>query len=344
MRVLLDDLDFWFHDLCSCLQDCFGTLLLRHGQDPVAVMGAAWEFHHAPGPVATEEFYHPAPRPTLGDNLMPHHPVRATWREQEDVESSWQDIRASIIDGRPAIAAVDNFHMPIRPAYGDVHAAHLMVVWGFDDEAGEVYVLESTPPQYSGPVSLADFQRARSSANDSRPDTRDYFFAGAGIRGRWIDVTVDGAFPAVEREWVADVVTANARGFAEPAPGPGWSGLTGLTTWLEGVCDRADDIEDAGVALAELYTAGWAAQSAAALHADFLRDMGNRFGCDPLVHAGRQVDRLANQWTPLRILGAHGSTTGHRHTDQLRDRVRRFTAGHRDAVARLEAAAAALVK
>ncbi|MEV0681656.1 BtrH N-terminal domain-containing protein [Actinosynnema sp. NPDC050436] len=344
MRVLLDDVRFWFHDLCSCLQDCFGTLLLRQGRDPVEVLGAAWEFHHAPGPVAAEEFYYPAPRPTLGENLLPHHPVRAVWHEPQDVESSWQDIRASIIDGRPAIVAVDNFHMPIRPAYGDVHAAHLMVVWGFDDEADEVYLLESTPPQYSGPVALADFRRARSSANDSRPDTRDYFFAGSGIRGRWIEVTVTGPFPELDRERAAEIVTANARGFTDPDPDAGWSGLAGLTSWLADVCDRAEDAEKAGPALAELYTAGWAAQSAAALHADFLRGAGKRFDCDPLAQVGRQVDRLANHWTPLRILGAHGSTAGVAVADQLRDRVRRFTADHREAVQRLEAAAAALVK
>ena len=339
MRVLLDDMDFWFHELCSCLQDCFGTLLQRRTADQVATMGAAWWFYHDAAQVRTEEFYYPARRPTLGENLLPFHQVHAQWRTPADVESGWQDIRASIIDGRPAIVAVDNFHMPIRPAFGDVHSAHLMVVWGFDDEAKEVYLLESTPPQYAGPVPLEDFTRARSSGNESRPDTRDYFFTDSSIRGRWIDVTV-GDFPAIDREWVAEVVTTNVRGFTEP--GADRAGLTGLERWLTGVCERAAGGD--GAALSELYTVGWAAQSTAALHADFLREMGIRFDCDPLRYAGRSVDRLASQWTPLRILGAHGSTNGVSYAEQLWERSQRFVADHQDAVRQLATAAVALLR
>lgn len=336
-------MEFWFHELCSCLQDCFGTLLRHQGQNPMNALGASWWFYHDMEPVRGEEFYYPAPRPSLGENLMPFHQVRAEWREPADVESGWQDIRASILDGRPAIVAVDNFHMPIRPAFGDVHAAHLMVVWGFDDEAREVYLLESTPPQYTGPVGLEDFMRARASVNESRPHTRDYFFADSSIRGRWIDVTM-GEFPVVDREWVAQVVTANTRGFTAPGTGPGWAGLTGLESWLTRVCERAANVDEAGTALAELYTVGWAAQAATALHGDFLREVGNRFGCDALVYAGRSVDRLASQWTPLRILGAHGSAGGQSVAEQLWERSLRFVADHRNAVRQLESAATALLR
>ncbi|MFG2049504.1 BtrH N-terminal domain-containing protein [Micromonospora sp. NPDC048935] len=333
MKLLLKDLPFWFHDLGNCLHDCFGTLLLRQGFDPVEALGAGWEFHHDPAQVRGEEYYHPAPRPTLGENLFPFHPVRARWQEPADAQEAWAGIRASIQDGRPVLAAVDNFYMPIRPAFGDVHAAHLVVVWGFDDEAREVYLLEATPPLFSGPLAFDDFLRARGSANEARPNTRDYFFAGPRIRHRWIDVEFTGPAPEVTAAWVGEVVAHNVRGWLEPGD-PGRGGLAGLRHWLADVAGR----DDRAGALAELYSVGWAAQAAAALHADFLRATGNRLRCDALVHAGRQVDRLAHQWTGLRIFGAHGSTTGDRYAAELSRRTRLLLADHEDVLEQLTAA------
>jgi Butirosin biosynthesis protein H, N-terminal len=335
VSVTVGPLSHWFHDLCSCLHDCLGTILLHNGRDPVQVMGASWEFFHAPEDVRCEEFYHPAPRPTLGESMMPFHPVSTAWHASEDAESAWAAMRDVVSAGRPVIAAVDNFHMPIRPAFGDVHAAHLMVVSGFDDDRGEVHVLESTPPTYHGPVPLRDFLLARSSTNEARPDTRDYFFAGTEIRNRWLEVTVDGPDPAPTREWVARVVATNVEGFRAPAQARGRAGLAGLAGYLHDICERAGGT-DGRAALDELYTVGWQMQAATALHADFLRAAGRALGWDELVEAGRHVDRLANDWTPLRILGAHGGARGIDVHARLRRRVPLFVADHERTLERME--------
>jgi hypothetical protein len=335
VRATVDGLSYWFHDLCSCLQDCFGTLLLHRGLDPVTVLGAGWSFFHAADQVRDEEYYYPAARDTLGADLAPFHPVRAVWRQPADEESGWADVRAAILDNRPAIVATDNFYMPNRPAFGDVHAAHLVVVWGFDDEAGEVYILESTPPAYTGPVPLADFLDARGSANRSRPGTRDYFFSGLRIDHRWIDVHLDGQGPEPTVEWLAHVLSTNVAEFLEPA-GRAAGGLAGLTRWLDDTLERIAG-DSPAPALGELYRVGWAAQSAAALHADFLRLLGNRFDRDAVVHAGRMVDRIASDWTAIRVLGAHGSTGGERFLGELRSRARRLVGDHEQALERLAA-------
>ncbi|MFI5836649.1 BtrH N-terminal domain-containing protein [Micromonospora sp. NPDC051300] len=346
MRVLLDEPPFWFHDLGNCLHDCLAVLLLARGFDPVEALGAVWQFHHDPAQVRGEEFYHPTPRPTLGETMFPFHPVRARWRHPADGAAGWDGLRQSLREGRLAIAAVDNFHMPIRPAFGDVHAAHLVVVWGYDDDTGEAYVLEPTPPLYRGPIPIADFLRARGSGNEARPETRDYFFAGPRIAHRWIDVEFTGPPPVTDAPWTAAVIRSNVDEFRDPTSSPaGRGGLDGLRHWLGDIRDRAHggNAEVAAGALGELYGVGWAAQGAAALHADFLRAAGRRLGRDELVQAGRQVDRLANEWTALRVFGAHGSTGALRVADQLGPRSRRLLAGVEEALDRLDATAAALV-
>lgn len=320
MKVDLGPLPFWFHDLCSCLQDCFGTLLRARDHDPVEVLGAAWGFFHDQRQVRTEEFYYPAPRATLGEDLAPFHPLRATWIDAADPDEAWDLMRKTLVDGRPLIAAVDNFHLPNRPAYGDVHAAHLVVVSGFDDDAEVVDLVESTPPTYRGPIPQETFLRSIGSRNEARAGTRDFFFAGSEIGCRWIDVELGEPFPEPTAAWLGEVIAENLRGFAEPPDCGRRAGLAGLRWYLADVLERADS--GGGHLLGELYTVGWAAQSVAALHADFLRRNATAFGWSEGLEAASMVDRLANLWTPLRIFAAHASTNGIDVGDRLRSRAR----------------------
>jgi hypothetical protein len=336
MKVDLGPLPFYFHDLCSCLQDCFGTLLLAGGHDPVEVLGAAWEFSHDPAQVRPEEFYYPAPRATLGENIAPFHPLRATWVEASGPDEAWELMRKTLEDGRPLIAAVDNFHMPNRPAHGDVHAAHLAVVSGFDDDADVVDILESTPPTYRDPIPRESFLRAIGSRNESRSGTRDYFFAGAQMGCRWIDVELGDPFPEPTPAWVREVIAANLRGFAEPSDPDRRIGVGGLRWYLDDV--RARAAAEGSQMLGELYTVGWAAQSAAALHADFVRQSATVFGWSEGLEAARMVERVANLWTPLRIFAAHASTNGIDVDDRLPQRMRDLVEQYELALAELAVA------
>lgn len=332
MRVKIEPLQFWFHDLCSCLQDCFAILLIHKGHDPIVTMGASWEFFHSDKYVRNEEFYYPSPRGSLDKDLFPFHPVQATWRSSDDAYAAWEQIRSVLIEGRPVIAVEDNFYMPNRPAFGDVHAAHLVVVTGFDDEAEEVFILEPTPPLYDAAIPLRDFIRARQSVNEMRPNTRDFFFAGVGIDNRWIDVTIDPVFPEPDCDWVRKVLSANLERFHSGSRGSqAQVGIDGLAAYLDDIHERSAGPEGAA-ALCELYTVGWASQSATALHADFLRKMGRALEWDALSEAGRHVDQLANDWTALRLLGAHGGTRGRDVRDQIKRRSPKFVEDHRRAL------------
>lgn len=326
MKVVLSPISYWFHDLCSCLQDCIATVLLYHQHDPIMTMGAAWEFYYAQAEVSREEFYHPLPRPTLAASMMPFHPIRSTWHRSDDPHAAWQDMKAVIAQGRPVIAAVDNFYMPIRPAYGDVHAAHLMVVFGFDDATDEAYILESTPPQFQGPLPVKQFLTARNSDNPIVGE-RDFFFTGTPINNRWLDLEPRAPFPELTRDWVHEVISTNLSRFHAPAAGAAWVGMEGLTSYLHSICERATG-PDAGEALQEIYTVGWTAQSSAALHADFLMQAGRKLDWPRLTEVGRHVERIANEWTVLRMLGAHGFSRPSEVAERLRRRTVRFLAEH----------------
>ena len=334
MNVVLSPMSFWFHDLCSCLHDCIATVLIYHDQDPTLTLGASWEFYYSPADVRREEFYHPLPRPTLAESMMPFHPVRSSWHASDDSDAAWSDVKALAADGQPVIVAVDNFYVPFRPAYGDVHAAHLIVLFGFDDATDEVYVLDSTPPTKRGPMPVREFLRARNSDNPVSGE-RDFFFAGAPIANRWLQLEIGTPFPALTREWVTEVIATNLRRFREPDASPGWAGMAGLTHYLHSICARALG-PDAGNALQELYTVGWTAQGSTALHADFLMLAGRRLGWDRLVEVGRHVDQLANEWTALRMFGAHGFTRPDEVAERLRRRTVRFLSNYEQTLQLLE--------
>jgi len=302
---------FWFHDHASCLQDCIGTVLLYHGKDPVLTLGASWEFHYRAEDFSHEEFYYPAPRPTLAESMMPFHPVRSTWHRSDDAAAAWMAVKQVVADGQPVIVADDNYYLPFRPAFGDIHAAHLVVTYGFDEEADEVYLLDSTPPVFQGAIAVRDFLAARSSTVP-REGEQDFFFSGTPIANRWLHLEVGAGFPELTREWVSEVVAANVRGFRETretASGAALSGLAGLGRYLRGVCERAAGAEG-GRALEELHLVAYAYQAEVSLHADFLMEAGRRLGWYELAEVGRQVGFLAGSWTALRMLGGHGFAEG----------------------------------
>ena len=333
-RTVLAPLSFWFHDLGSCLHDCLGTVLLYYGKDPALTLGAAWEFYHSPRDFSREEFYYPLPRPTLAESMMPFHPVRSTWHRSDDAAAAWAAVKEVVGNGQPVIVADDNFYLPFRPAFGDVHSAHLLVMYGFDEAADEVYVLDSVPPAFQGAIAVRDFLAARRSTT-AREGDRDFFFAGTPIANRWLYLEVGADFPELTRDWVSEVVATNLRRFRETVPGEAFSGLAGLGRYLRGICERAAGAAG-GRALEELHGVAYACQGAVALHADFLMAAGRRLGWYELAEVGRQVDFLAGSWTGLRMLASHGFAEGLDVVDRVARRAAQLVLEQERVLDRLE--------
>ncbi len=317
----------WYRDPVSCLQATLATVLLKHGADPVWMLGRGFEFLYKPGDVRPEEFYYPCRYP--GDPLRslaaPHHAMSSAWHNHPEAEpddlAALTELADEVAARRFPIAAVDNFYLPFRPAYHDVHAAHLLVVCGVDVARDRVYVSDAMPPAFKGPIAISDFLRSWSSVNPQ--DSRDVFFSSASIGRRRLDTFIDEPVPPLGPDQLSQALHANlARLHAEDDPA-GWGGLAGLDRYLDHLIGRARTGERS--ALAELYPLGWGLQAQAYLHAELLRSSGVCWDIPELREAARTVFSVSCAWTGLRMTGAHRQAEPvaavpdlSRHADRLR--------------------------
>jgi hypothetical protein len=333
MRVELPGIGHWRHDLAGCLHSVMAVLLRQRGADPLAVLGAGWGFALDPDDVRREEYYLPHRRGSLLAGLAPYHPVSSRWHSPTGPDAGWQEVRARVAAGEPVAVAVDNFHLPFRPAYRDVHTNHLVTVYGFDDERGEVLVADPVPPRFQGPITLAELRAARDSANPVRHD-RDMFFTDNPIGNRWLEVSLDGDLPPFDRDLVRRVVAGNAAAFREPADAD--SGLAGQSRFLartaDGLAAGRQDAVDTGFVVAAPVLA------VTAVHADWLAAAARRDGNARLREAARAVDRVAHHWTAVRILVATARSDPRAAAEPLRRRARRLTGDHERALALLDRA------
>lgn len=297
--------DLWYRDLISCLQSTFGAVLARQGADPLSVLGAGWRFLHLPGDVRSEEFYYPCPADESGDTdlgaaLAPYHAVHSRWWQPADEDDLWREVRATLAEDRLVVAAVDNFHLPFRPAYGDVHAAHLVVIYGLDETRGIVYVSDAMPPAFQGAVPIKEFLSSWGSTNPA--DVQDAFFSDSRIDRRCLDIRLDAQPEPLTPGLLGGFLRSNVEDFTTAAKMR--SGLAGFDEFATELLDRCR-AADAG-ALRELYPFGWSMQAQASLHGELLRQCGRQWGDPALAAAGRAVEAVAHMWTGLRFTGAHG--------------------------------------
>jgi len=312
----------FYRDPISCLQSTLGTLVIEHGHDPLEALGAGWEFRYLPGQVRTEEFYYPCRYPDdLARSVAPHHPIRSAWHTAPGDEPL-AVLADTIAAGGLPIAAVDNYHLPFRPAYHDVHAAHLVVVYGVDPGRGLVLVSDAMPPEYSGPIRAEDFLAAWDSANPT--DEQDAFFSDAPIARRYLNVEIGVPYPALDQAGLAAAVRANLAGFAAAAD-DAWCGLAGVARYAALVRDAARDGD--GRLVREVYPFGWGMQAQSCLHGELLRRQGERWRLPALREAGRRVEAVGYAWTGLRVTAAHtwpdpgaAAPSLARHATRLNDR------------------------
>jgi hypothetical protein len=306
----------FYRDPVSCLQSTFGAVLAHHGHDPLATLGAHWEFRFAPGDVRPEEFYLPCRFDgDVAHSLAPGHPLHSRWAVP-DADDPLAELAGLIADGVLPIAAVDNYHLPFRPAYHDVHAAHLVLVYGVDVTRGLVLVSDTMPPAFAGPIRVEDFLNAWGSPNPA--DDQDAFFSDAGIGRRYLVLDVGEPWPADDPATLAAAVRDNLAGLraaadAEPAH---WTGLAGLRRYVDTTVDAAR--AGSSDPLRELYTFGWSQQAGCALHGELLRSRGHRWGLPALREAGRAVEAAAHTWSGLRVTAAHGWPEPEAAADDLR--------------------------
>jgi hypothetical protein len=333
----------WYRDPVSCLQSTLATLLIDAGAEPLSALGLAWEFRYIPGDVRPEEFYWAARHPgDLARSVLPYHDVRSQWQPLS-ADDPVAEIEAALARGRLPVIAVDNYYLPFRPAYHDLHCAHLIVVSDVDRRGGAVQVSDAMPPAYQGPLSIADLRL--SAGSDTPADLQDRFFSGGRTGGRWLDVQLAPPYPDLTPERLADVLAQNLRGFAgtgsaASSPAGHWTGTGGLEKFgdLLATAAAADDRALAG----EIYTYGWGPQAQAALHGELLRRCGAAWGRPGLAEAGRRVEQVAHRWSGVRVSAAHSSYGSPAARSSLARHVRVLAGAYQEALAALEHARAEL--
>jgi hypothetical protein len=307
----------WYRDPLSCLQSTLASVLLHAGAEPLPVLGLAWEFLFKPGEVRREEFAYPCRfEGDVARSLAPYHPIRSSWWSPAPDDEPLAELARRIESGELPIAAVDNFHLPFRPAFHDVHAAHLVVVYAIDRRRHEVRVSDATPPAFQGAIPAVDFLASWSSANPA--DAEDAFFSDSQIGRRCLSVEIEGPLPPLGAELLRTALEANLARFAAS----GLAGLRGYVDYLEEGA-RAGERRP----LEELYPFGWGMQAQAFLHGELLRETGSSWSRPELAEAGRAVAEVASAWTGLRMTGAHALAAPaaaaadlRRHGDRLRRR------------------------
>ncbi len=212
----------WYRDPISCLQSTFASVLDRAGVNPLVALGAGWGVPVRPGRRTVGGVLLPLPlRGRPRPQPLPHHDVSSSWWCPADPDDPLREIREAMTEGRLVIAAVDNFHLPFRPAFGDVHAAHLLVVYGLDERRGLVHVSDAMPPAFQGPIPLDDFLNSWGSANPQ--DHQDAFFSDSEISRRCLSVSVGslgGAAPTPDPSSSRAGCGATWSGSTTPAGSP----------------------------------------------------------------------------------------------------------------------------
>lgn len=337
MKVELDNIGHWRHDLTGCLHVTMAVLLGFLGHDPLEILGAGWGFHYDPGELRREEYYFPCGGRSLLSALAPHHPVSSTWYQPADAATGWQQVRAVVAAGRPVAVAADNYELPFRPAYQDVHTNHMITVFGFDDERGQVLVTDPVPPRFTGAIPIDTLIAARDSTNPVHGN-RDLFFTGNPIANRWLTIDAEPTMPGFDRDFVRGVIGRNAAEFRRPddASGP-CHGLAGEWRFLATMADRLaagdETVADEGFVVAG------PALAVAGLHADWLAMAARRLDWPRMAEAARSVDRVAHHWSAFRISVATARTDPAAAAAPLRARARALVADHERALALLCAAA-----
>ncbi|MEO6700613.1 MAG: BtrH N-terminal domain-containing protein [Jatrophihabitantaceae bacterium] len=292
----------WYRDAVSCLHATIATVLAQHGHDPLEVLGTGWSFYHRPDDLPFEEFYWPVPdEDNLGHCLAPHHQLDISWHACSAPDRALSELAELLRQGLLPIAAVDNYHLPFRPAYHDVHAAHLIVVYGVDEYRDLVLVADPAPPGFNGPLANEAFLAATSSSNPA--DEQDAFFSETEIAGRFLVVRPDARLSALSPAEFGKALQANLDRFHDPAGAQQWSGLAGLRRYLDAI-ERAATIGDCQQ-VRRIYPFGWGVQAAAAVHGELLRTRGGQWRVPELIEAGRAVERVAHLWTGIRVSAAH---------------------------------------
>lgn len=291
----------WYRDSCSCAQTTIATLALMKRMDPLDLLGRSLTFRVDSVSISHEEYYAPSDpmRGPLGE-ITPHTEISSSWNYGENVT----DLEAAVERG-PIILAVDNYYLPFRPAYLDVHAAHLVVVTKVKTEGGgtSFYVSDAQPPSFQGWVPAETLYEAWDSANPA--DDQDEFFSSTPVKRRYltVDLAEHRVLDLADCLHFIDLTAHHLQTGVDISGGNQWVGIKGLAQYRH-LFDRS---EEQLSRCKDLYILGWWHQAQARLHAELLERFASR-GATELALPILAANGIATSWTNVRLAGAHANS------------------------------------
>ncbi len=298
MKRILDNVPLVRCELDTCLFAVTASLLRHQCWNDVMSLGADWSFNYPVGGIARSEYYLPVRSGSLMETMLSGQGVTSTWRTTGEASQGWSDLRAAIFSGQPTAIAVDNYYLPFRPAYGDVHSNHLILVYGIDDECDVAYVLDATPPAFKGPIPAAYLRQARASRNPDDGD-RDFFFSRSAIAHGQLDVTFPAEPWAPTQDAIRGAVRRNIDGLLGGSQSEVWlSGVSGIFQ-LAGLVEQS-----AGEHYEDIFIVSGAVLASRGRHAMFLRHAAVLLDKADLSGVARAVEAIAHQWAAVRILAS----------------------------------------
>ena len=297
MKHIIEDLELIRFELDTCLLSSFASVLRHQGLDDTTLLGTTWEFNFPLKNIRNEEYYLPITRSSLAETLVPDAKLKSAWKTATTDQAGWEMLREEILAGFPAPIAVDNFHLPFRPAYHDVHSKHLIIAYGFDEAAGNAYVLDATPPSFNGTVSIEDLQRARGSINP-KEGQRDHFFTNSNVSFAMLKIRATGkpASTSIQKILV-NCVRRSMTGMKTTDSSPSY--LIGL----EGIRQLAERSETSPLEVAQdifIYAGTLMAQRARL--SIFLARVGEELASKGIIALSEEIQKIAYRWGTIRIL------------------------------------------
>jgi hypothetical protein len=329
MERILHNVPLVRRELDTCLFAVTASILRYRRWDDVMSLGALWSFNYPLCGIARTEYYLPVRSGSLMETMLVGQGVRSTWRTTDEASQGWFDLAATISSGQPAAIAVDNYHLPFRPAYRDVHSNHLILVYGIDDERDLVYVLDATPPAFKGPIPAPHLRQARASGNPEDGD-RDFFFSRSTIAHGQLDVIFPAQPWVPTQEAIRAAIQKNVSDLLDGSQDKVW--LSGVS----GILRLADLVErTAGEHCEDIFIASGVVLASRGRHAVFLKRSAVLLHESDLSRVARALEAIAHQWAAVRILASRearerSATVGRRLAGRLRQIAKAETAAARE--------------
>lgn len=164
-----------------------------------------WEFAEPPGDPFGYRFSTSDPY----TSVLPSHLHKVNMLDETGLtpDEIWARNKRLLDEGVPVVAAADVYHLPYTPYFGKKHSYHALLITRLDND-GHAYVADQYPPWfYSGPISFAELDQARSSANPA-----DGLLSGNPIRYLWTELEANG-WEAGSRSLIAEALNINCSRF-----------------------------------------------------------------------------------------------------------------------------------